>query len=304
MEHRALSGSDVLGRKPDPSGFTLGPRNFPLTLRSMADGSMADGSEHLCDGKVRHNADGRWDSFSPQEYWRRNYQKMQAEDQEIIHRVNAFFRKVFKSRAPAQRAIDVGSGTNLYPAMLMLPWTDRLLLTDQSASNVDWLRRHVLDDTAPWTWQPFWREIRDLEGYREIGDPRGQLRQACSEHPGHAGFEQSTVFDLPSARWQLGTMFFVAESITEEPEEFRAAIDGFVGALEPDSPFAAAFMAESDGYIVDGISFPALAITTDDVTDHLKKLGVSDLSVDLLHTRDRVREGYAGMIVATGIVGS
>jgi hypothetical protein len=99
-------------------------------------------------------------------------------------------------------------------------------------------------------------------------------------------------------------MFFVAESITEEPEEFRAAIDGFIGALQPDSPFAAAFMAESDGYKVDDISFPALPITTEDVTEHFKKLGVSDLSVDLLRTPKRVREGYAGMIVATGIVGS
>jgi hypothetical protein len=55
---------------------------------------------------------------------------------------------------------------------------------------------------------------------------------------------------------------------------------------------------------VDDISFPALPITTEDVTEHFKKLGVSDLSVDLLRTPKRVREGYAGMIVATGIVGS
>lgn len=299
MQHRALSSSDVLGRQPDPSRFTLGPCDFPLTLPSMA-----DPSEHLCDGKVRHNADGCWEDFAPDEYWRRNYENMQAEDQEIIHRVNVFFRKVFKSHPRAQRAIDVGSGTNLYPALLMLPWTDQILLTDQSASNVRWLHRRVMDDGAPWTWQPFWREVRDLEGYSGIGDPRGQLRQACTEHPGHAGFEQCTVFDLPVGRWQLGTMFFVAESITEEPEEFRAAIDGFVGALQPDSPFAAAFMAESDGYKVDGVSFPALPITTDDVTEHFMKLGVSDLSVDLLRTPKRVREGYAGMIVATGIVGS
>ena len=32
------------------------------------------------------------------------------------------------------------------------------------------------------------------------------------------------MFDLPKARWDLGTMFFVAESITEDPAEFRAAV--------------------------------------------------------------------------------
>ncbi len=59
-----------------------------------------------------------------------------------------------------QRAIDVGSGTNLYPALLMLPWTEQILLTDYSESNVSWLRRHVMDDDATWTWQPFWQELR------------------------------------------------------------------------------------------------------------------------------------------------
>jgi NNMT/PNMT/TEMT family len=265
---------------------------------------MVDASEHLCNGRVRRNADAPWGTFSSCEYWRRNYAAMFPEDREIIHRVNPFFRKTFNGRSRAQYAIDVGSGTNLYPALLMLPWTEQLLLTDHSESNVRWLRRNVLDEEARWTWQPFWREVRDLKGYNRIAEPRTQLRQACTGPPGHAGVEQRSVFDLPPARWQLGTMFFVAESITEEPEEFRAAIRGFVGALQPHSPFAATFMAGSQGYLVNGTSFPALPITPGDVTRQFKKLGVSELSVDLLRTADRVREGYESMIVATGIVGS
>lgn len=266
--------------------------------------SMIEPSLRLRADGVRKNTDSDWKAFPSDEYWRRNYQSIQPEDREIIDRVNLFFRKAYSGRARAQRAIDVGSGTNLYPALLMLPWTDQILLSDQSASNVRWLHHHVMDDGAPWTWQPFWHEVCDLEGYSQISDPRGRLRQACTGHPGHAGFEQRTVFDLPVAQWQLGTMFFVAESITEEPEEFHAAIDGFVSALQSHSPFAATFMAGSDGYDVADISFPALPITTDDVMEHFEKLGVSELSVDLLKTNHRVREGYEGMIVATGIVGS
>ena len=108
------------------------------------------------------------------------------------------------------------------------------------------------------------------------------------------------MFDLPEARWDLGTMFFVAESITEDPAEFRAAVAHFVGALKPGAPFAAAFMAGSDGYPVAGTDFPALPITPDDVKRHLTELGVREPSVELLETKHRVRDGYAGMIVATG----
>jgi hypothetical protein len=59
-------------------------------------------------------------------------------------------------------------------------------------------------------------------------------------------------------------------------------------------------MAGSDGYEVAGTAFPAVPITPDDVTRLLAALGVREQSVELLNTRHRVRDGYAGMIVATG----
>jgi hypothetical protein len=252
------------------------------------------------DAHVFRNADAPWNAFSSHDYWRRNYRELQAEDQEIIRRVRSFFTAARAGRPRVRQGIDVGSGTNLYPALLMLPWTEKILLTDFSASNVRWLRRHLEDDGTAWTWQPFWHELHEAEGYNQIGEPRKQLREACVGEQGRAGVEQRSVFDLPAAQWDLGTLFFVAESITEDPAEFRAALARFVGALKPGAPFAAAFMAGSDGYPVAGTRFPALPITPADVRAHLTALGADELSVELIRTEHRVREGYAGMFVATG----
>lgn len=250
------------------------------------------------------NADAPWNTFSSDHYWRDNYSKLQAEDQEIIRLVSRFFIRAFAKRAPARRrGIDVGSGTNLYPALLMLPWTEQILLTDFSASNVRWLCREVTQESSGWAWQPFWRELHELEGYNGISEPRKHLREACVCEPGYAGIEQHSVFLLPEARWDLGTMFFVAESITEDREEFRAATASFVGALTPGAAFASAFMAGSYGYPVAGTRFPALPITPDDVKLRFTELGVDRLSVKLLRTSHRVRDGYEAMIVATGFVG-
>jgi len=250
------------------------------------------------------NAEAPWDLFASQDYWRHNYLEVHPEDLEIIERVSNFFIRAFADRGRARRAIDVGSGANLYPALLMLPWTDQILLSDFSASNVSWLRHHVLGDGPSWRWQPFWNELDKRQGYGEIGDPRKHLREACTSEPGLAGVEQRSVFDLPHAQWQLGTMFFVAESITQNRSEFHAAVGCFVGALTPGAPFAATFMAGSTGYPVAGIRYPALPVTPDDVAGHLTSLGVSDLSVHLNQTEDRVRPGYTGMIVATGFAGA
>jgi len=258
---------------------------------------MADVAKH-----VLRNADVQWNGFSPEDYWQRNYRELQAEDQEIIRQVSRFLAAAFTGRPRARRGIDVGSGTNLYPALLMLPWTERILLTDLSASNADWLRRQLADDGAAWTWRPFWGEMQRAEGYTEIDDPRKHLQMACHSEPGYAGIEQRSVFSLPEAHWDLGTMFFVAESITEDREEFRAALTRFARALKPGAPFATAFMAGSHGYPVAGTYYPALPITPDDVQRHFTELGACDLRVELLRTEHRVRDGYEGMIVATGVV--
>jgi hypothetical protein len=252
------------------------------------------------DANILDNADAPWNRFSSHEYWRRNYSDLHAEDQEIIRRVSDFLISAFAERPPAERAIDVGSGTNLYPAMLMLPWTEQILLADYSERNVSWLRAQLADEADPWPWLPFWSEMQEAKGYSYVHNPRRRLREACVSELGCAGVEQVSIFDLPKARWDLGTMFFVAESITQKPGEFRAAVGHFIGALKPDAPFAAAFMAGSAGYEVDGTDFPAVPITPDDVRQHLVALGVREPSVELLDTKPEVRDGYQGMIVATG----
>ena len=258
----------------------------------------------IVDTAALRNGDVSWDDFSSQDYWRHNYVTVQPEDQEIIDWVSKFFIQAFASHDRARRAIDVGSGANLYPALLMLPWTDQILLSDFSASNVRWLRRRVLGaDDSPWDWQPFWDELAKCQGYGQIDDARKQLRDACKCEPGLAGIEQRSLFDLPRAQWELGTMFFVAESMTEDHGEFQRALSSFVRALTPRAPFAAAFMAGSTGYPVAGVEFPALPVTVEDIAERLNGLGVTDLSVHLNQTEDRVRPGYAGMIVATGFAG-
>ena len=106
------------------------------------------------------NAQAPWSDFESHEYWRHNYETVHPEDREIIDRVSRFFATAFHGRDRAKRAIDVGAGTNLYPSLMMLPWTERILLMDFSEPNVSWLTEHVMEDSAGWDWLPFWQELQ------------------------------------------------------------------------------------------------------------------------------------------------
>jgi hypothetical protein len=238
----------------------------------------------------RRNADYPWETFDPLSYQSHNYAALRDDDRRILELMRNHF--VEAQPPPAARGIDIGCGPNLYPALAMLPFCADITLLDYAPSNVQWLRTQLDEGYRP-SWDAFWQVLREQPRYATIADPRSRLRTVA-----HA--EAGSVFDLPAGLWDIGTMFFVAESITGEPREFRDAVHGFVGALKPGAPFAAAFMADSQGSRAGAMRLPAVPVGPDDVAACLDTVA-GDLRVERVTiSGEPLRAGYDGMIVATG----
>jgi hypothetical protein len=242
------------------------------------------------------NADVPWDCFDSGDYFRRNYQSLLPEDRQILRVAARFLAEHFRGGRAADQAVDVGAGTNLYPALLMLPWVTKIELLDVAQSNVTWLAENVYQPPAPWPWQDFWDEISMLPGYRDVSDPAETLALRST-------VEQRSIFDLDQAAWGLGSMFFVADGMTGKPEEFQAAVTSFVRALRPGAPFVAAFMKNSLGYEVGDQRFPAVSVDRHSLQELFGKL-LRRKRFDIYATERTdvvVRSGYEGMLVVTGV---
>jgi NNMT/PNMT/TEMT family len=245
------------------------------------------------------NEQYEWDEFDPVDYVKRNYAVLREPDRRIIREVRNYFSAVADPySAPGTRGIDVGSGPNLYPAMCMLPFVGEVTLSDHAESNVRWLEQEVWSYSA--IWDPFWHELAESRPYAAIRDARAQLWYKAKVAKGD-------LFKLPRARWDIGTMFFVAESISGERFEFIRATHRFVRALKPGRPFAAAFMAGSKGYEVGGNPYPAVEVQEADVRECLKdvahEVDIHAWPVDS-GNHEPLREGYSGMILALGKAGA
>ncbi|MFE2421152.1 SCO2525 family SAM-dependent methyltransferase [Streptomyces hokutonensis] len=240
------------------------------------------------------NADVPWDEFNPVDYISHNYRSVLPADAKIIAIVRDHFSDHFR-RFPGRRirGIDVGAGANLYPALAMLPWCDEITLLDRSSRNVEYLLGQ--SDGYDANWDAFWRELCQNDGYAAYPhDPRERFKQVVR-------VEEGDLFHLAGqeGRWTLGTMFFVAESITASKTEFEQAIKCFFHYLEPGAPFAAAFMEKSEGYEVGGLDFPACKVRRRQIRRTLRghAKGLRTFSVG---KHDKVRDGYKSMIVARG----
>jgi len=253
------------------------------------------------DNGRQSNKDVPWYRFDPNDYLARNYASVSSEDHRVVELVRDFFGRHFSScRPPAGlRGIDVGTGANLYPALSMLPFCESITLYEHAKSNLEWLVEQSAANWPSWpdVWQDFWAVLGVGPYYAELGE---HARQALARRVEVVSGSVFTL-DLADRRWDMGTMFFVAESITSEPAEFAAAVHGFLRVLRPGAPFFIAFMEKSDGYEVAGIKFPAVAIDLEDVASCLD--GRADgIILDRIEMGEgsKLRDGYSGMLVACG----
>lgn len=246
---------------------------------------------------VRRNIDARWDCFDPDAYFKKNYATLRHDDEQILRLTAEHFAAALSvDQASERRAIDVGAGVNLYPAMAMLPFCQSITLYEYAPPNIEWLRRQR--DTA---WEDSWNacakqfwDVLETLPHASIAAPLQQLTDQIEIRPG-------SIYDLPAKSWDLGTMFFVTESITEDRAQFRQGIDRFLNALKPGAPFVIAFMEHRKrGYHVAGEPFPSTDIGENDIRGYLgsmtQQLVVKHIDVD--HTP--LDDPYSGMVVACG----
>jgi hypothetical protein len=235
------------------------------------------------------NSDIDWNEFDPDAYEAHNYRTLRDDDRQIIGKIRDYFASAGVSEA---HGIDVGTGPNLYPALALLPFCDSLELRELSTPNVAWLGRQIKDYDD--NWDQFWEVYRHDPRYAQVVDPRARLADVAS-------VRQASVFDLPARAFDVGTMFFLACSLSADIAEFRTAVHCFVRSLRPNAPFAAAFMEESEGYPAGDAWFPAVGIHSEEVSESLASVAY-DIRIDRITAGGTpLRDGYSGaMLIAVG----
>lgn len=237
-----------------------------------------------------------WAGFDPEAYFQQYYGEPHPSDDEAAARAAA----AMIAAAPAEASldvVDVGTGANLFPLLASLPRARTLTAWEYSPANLAWLEQEIATARLRPQWRHFWAIVRDVYGpSAALPDDPFPLLQA------RAALERGSIFDLPPGRWDAATMFFCAESVTDDPAEFAAACRAFAGCVRPGGALIAGFLARSTGYTVAGARYPALSITADDIRatfdPHVAALDVAAIGV----VDHEIRSGYCGcyLMTATG----
>ncbi|MFF4251953.1 SCO2525 family SAM-dependent methyltransferase [Streptomyces sp. NPDC001663] len=252
------------------------------------------------------NDDAPWDDFDPSAYFDQNYRDLLDADAEILSFVRNHFSDHFREHGEYLErpilGIDIGAGANLYPALTMLPWCREITLFERAPKNVSYLRDQRLH--ADPAWDSFWQVLRKDPAYTRIDTERTErFRKAIRVQQGNLfALGRRNVFGLrrSAGRWQIGTMFFVAESISTSHKEFLRAVECFMRSLAPGAPFAAAFMEGSTGYDVGNRHFPACDVDEAQVKESFRNFADKIETRRLSEVSHMVRPGHTGIILVCG----
>lgn len=238
-----------------------------------------------------------WNAFDVDEYVDRCYaQRIMDVDAFIIRGVIDAFRELDLQPGELARAVDVGAGPNLFPALLLAPFLrpaeggGRLELIDVSRPNRDYLRSVLEADSAG-----IWAKFEDL-----MVSCSGRWAGAFDRVRAVAEVRAGDVYALPPENYDAVSSFFVTESITTSADECRLAIEKLIAATRPGGLVVVGHMLGSHGWHAGtGVHFPAVPVTVallrEWYGDHLDGLQVVDPPLT-----PEVREDYAGTAVVVG----
>lgn len=233
------------------------------------------------------NDDFAWSRFDPEAYVEHYYGDPHPDDDEVVRLTCRALAKA----GPDAKTIDVGTGPNLFPLFAALPIAKHLTVWEYAESNIAWMKRELAGGVLRAPWTHFW-DVVCAERGAAFDNPIAALAQRTD-------IVQGSIFDLPQRRWDAATMFFCAESITAEQQEFERACAAFASAVKPGGVLAAAFLAGSRGYRVGEEDYPAVAVNPT-ALEHAFATVARDMNIQPIGAMaEEIRSGYAGMLFLT-----
>ncbi|MFD5074365.1 class I SAM-dependent methyltransferase [Streptomyces sp. NPDC058371] len=236
------------------------------------------------------NDDVDWDCWPVDDYLAENYRELHPCDAAVIAHHSAVYRRF--TPGSIGRSVEFGAGPNLYPLMLASAASRHIDAVEAGAANIAYLKRQ-LDEGPDEGWEPFHALSRHF-------NPMVVAPMSKALSPVHV--IHGDVRLLAPGTYDLASMNFVAEGITEDFAEFTDFCRLFVGSVVPGGYLVAAFMENMPTYRIGPASrWPGCPVDPDLVEAVFTPL-TQHLTVTRIDTDPTLPDyGDSGMVLLSAV---
>jgi hypothetical protein len=238
--------------------------------------------------QARRNRDVDWNTWPVQTYLAENYRRPHPSDLAVIEHHARFYGRM--GHASIARSLEFGAGPNLYPLMLAASVSRSIHAVEPSQASVAYLDAQVHDGVDE-SWSAFYAICRGL-----LPD----LPPTPDEALSIVEVSHASAAEVRPDAYDLASMHFVAESVTEDLAEFSDLCHMFVHSVRPGGALVAAFMENMGRYhLGDGSTWPGVPVDVGTVTDVFGPL-TTELEVTRIDADPTLPDyGYTGMVLMT-----
>lgn len=214
-----------------------------------------------------------WRRLDPDAYVAGNYADPYVADLRLAE----LLRRAWAELGPGRRMLEVGAGPNIYPVLIALAHGAEVEISDLHPANLDYVRGQArrLD--------PHW--LHFLHG----------LPPGHSDRLATVRTSLRNLFSLPAETWDVLSMNFVIESVTDSRENLARGIAAVAGALEPGGTLLSSHMLGFTGSEYAGERFDAVPFTLDEIRAEIAEhLEIVETEI-LPQGEQLLRPGYSGM---------
>jgi hypothetical protein len=232
------------------------------------------------------NADLDWNRWPVPTYLAENYRDLHASDDAVIVHHSAFYRDI--DGESLDRAVEIGAGPNLYPLFLASGAARSIDAVDCSIAGLAYLRDQIACGPDP-IWEQYWRRCRSLNS---------ALPCTMESALARVRVVHADAFALAGSGYDLASMHFVAESVTEDLDEFEEFCTAFAATVKRGGHLIAAYMENMGRYrLGDGSRWPGTPIDIQDLS-RVFASSTEDLRISRIDADPGLPEyGYTGMLL-------
>jgi hypothetical protein len=235
------------------------------------------------------NTDVDWNRWPVSTYLAENYRDYHVSDDAVIAHHSAFYRDL--APRSLSQTVEIGTGPNLYPLLLASGASRHIDAIDRSDAGLDYLQHQLAHGPDP-LWDPYWQRCRALNPTL----PETMELALERVHVVHGD-----AFALAGSGYSLASMHFVAESVTEDVDEFQAFCAAFTSTVERGGYLLAAFMENMGRYqFSDRSRWPGIPVDADAIQRVFAPL-TGELTISRIDADPGLPEyGYTGMVLLKG----
>lgn len=239
------------------------------------------------DGIVR-NRDVDWDQWPVAQYIAENYATVHPADAAIIEHHSSYYRTLPPDSL--SRSLELGAGPNLYTLMLAAASSRRIDALEPSAANRAYLQDQIRRGPDE-NWHHFYSRCRKRNP---------SLPPSPADALARVRVVEGGASSVRAGRYDLASMHFVAEGVTEDVDEFVGFCGRFVTAVRPHGHLVAAFMENMGSYALGtGPRWPAHPVDVDLLREVFEPQ-TDDLALERIGPDPSLPAyGYTGMVLLT-----